>query len=198
MTIGLICAIPQELSHLRAVLAHGWSEEIAHARFAKGGLDGYEVVLVGGGIGKVNTALTATVLADRFRCRMIVLSGVAGGLDPDLAIGDVVIADRTLQHDAGVIEDERLAPYQAGHVPFFNPTDRMGYFVDPELLTRVEPTLRACRLIPCHRRLEAKGARRGSLSARSSRAISTSIARPRASASSGRMPAWRSRWRVAP
>ena len=148
MTIGLICAIPQELAHLRNALAHAWSEEIAHARFDKGGLDGHEVVLAGAGIGKVNTALVATLLADRFRCRTIVFSGVAGGLDPALHIGDVVIADRTLQHDAGVIEDERLHTYQAGHVPFFNPIDRLGYPVDPGLLARVKKRLSGFELPP--------------------------------------------------
>ena len=134
MTIGVLCAIPQELVHLRDALAHPWGEEVAHTRFEKGALDGHEVVLAGAGIGKVNTALVATILADRFRCRTIVFSGVAGGLDPALRIGDVVIADRTVQHDAGVIEDERLQTYQAGHVPFFNPTDRLGYPVDAALL----------------------------------------------------------------
>jgi adenosylhomocysteine nucleosidase len=148
VTIGLICAIPQELAHLRNALAHAWSEELAHARFDKGGLDGSEVVLAGAGIGKVNTALVATLLADRFRCRAIVFSGVAGGLDPDLHIGDVVIADRTLQHDAGVIEDERLHTYQAGHVPFFNPADRLGYPADPDLLARVRERLEGFILPP--------------------------------------------------
>ena len=126
MTIGLICAIPQELDHLRAALEQAESVRLAHVRFDRGRLDGHEVVLVGAGIGKVNTTLVATLLADRFACRLIVFSGVAGGLDPALRIGDVVIADRTVQHDAGVIEDERLATYQAGHVPFFNPAGRLG------------------------------------------------------------------------
>ena len=60
MTIGLICAIPQELAHLRAALEgrDAWSS--LHARFDRGRLDGHEVVLVGAGIGKVNTALVAT------------------------------------------------------------------------------------------------------------------------------------------
>jgi adenosylhomocysteine nucleosidase len=42
-----------------------------------------------------------------------------------------------VQHDFGVIEDERLAPYQPGHVPFINATERFGYPVDPELIDRV-------------------------------------------------------------
>jgi adenosylhomocysteine nucleosidase len=139
--IGLICAIPQELAHLRDVLADSESENVAHARFDTGTLDGHDVVLAGSGMGKVNAALVATLLADRFHCSAIVFSGVGGGLDPTLAIGDVVIADRVIQHDAGVLEDERIQPYQAGHVPFINPTERLGYDVDPALLARVKELL---------------------------------------------------------
>ena len=157
MTIGLICAIPQELAHLKGALAHAWGEEIARVDFAKGALDGCEVVLAGAGIGKVNTALVATLLADRFRCRLIVFSGVAGGLDPELHIGDVVVADSTLQHDAGVIEDGRLHTYQAGHFPFFNPTDRLGYPVEPGLLARVRERLDDFALPPLSARAGGEG-----------------------------------------
>jgi adenosylhomocysteine nucleosidase len=139
--IGLICAIPQELAHLRDVLADSESENVAHARFDTGTLDGHDVVLAGSGMGKVNAALVATLLADRFHCSAIVFSGVGGGLDPTLAIGDVVIADRVIQHDAGVLEDERIQPYQPGYVPFINPTERLGYDVDPALLARVKELL---------------------------------------------------------
>jgi adenosylhomocysteine nucleosidase len=157
VTIGILCAIPQELAHLRAALDHAWGEEVARVRFDKGGLDGREVVLAGAGIGKVNTALAASLLVDRFRCRAVVFSGVAGGLDPDLAIGDVVVADRTVQHDAGVIEDGRLLTYQAGHVPFFNPTDRLGYEVEPALLARVRERLSGVGLPPLSRRAGGGG-----------------------------------------
>ena len=141
MTIGLICAIPQELAHLRAALDAQAEVDVAGLRFDHGRLDGHEVVLVGAGIGKVNAALTATLLCDRFAARLVVFTGVAGGLDPALHIGDIVIADKTIQHDAGVIEDEAIATYQAGHVPFFNPTDRLGYPVEPGLLARVQAAL---------------------------------------------------------
>ena len=157
MTIGLICAIPEELAHLRSALQARETLAVARASFDRGTLDGHEVVLAGAGIGKVNTALVATLLADRFGCRMIVFSGVAGGLDPDLAIGDVVIADRTLQHDAGVIEAGRLATYQAGHVPFFNPTDALGYPVDPALLGRLRQRLDGFALPPLSRAAGGEG-----------------------------------------
>ena len=141
VTIGLICAIPQELAHLRANLADSRSEEAAHTVFDTGTIDGHDVVLAGSGMGKVNAALVTTLLADRFECRTVVFSGVAGGLDPRLAIGDIVVADFVIQHDAGVLENERVRTYQPGYAPVINPTDRLGYPVDPGLLDRVRKRL---------------------------------------------------------
>ncbi|MGV9801373.1 5'-methylthioadenosine/adenosylhomocysteine nucleosidase [Mycobacterium sp. NPDC003449] len=148
MTIGLISAIPQELAHLRDVMDDVDGVSIAHTRFDTGSLDGHDVVLAETGMGKVNAALVTTALAHGFGCRAVVFSGVAGGLDPDLNVGDVVVADRLIQHDAGLIEDERLQTYQAGHVPFINPTARLGYDVDTSLLARVKGTLNGVSLPP--------------------------------------------------
>ena len=146
--IGLICAIPQELVDLRAALEHDRRTRIGGFDFDQGRLDERRVVLAEAGIGKVNTATVATLLAARFEATALVFSGVAGGLDPELAIGDVVIAKRAIQHDAGVIEEERLHPYQAGHVPFFNPTRELGYATDPDLLHRVRARLEGFELAP--------------------------------------------------
>ena len=143
MTIGLICAIPQELAALQRDLAQTHTEAAAHTTFVTGVLDGHEVVLAGSGMGKVNAAIVSTLLADRFGCRTIVFSGVAGGLDPALSIGDVVVADRIVQHDAGVLENGMIRTYQPGHAPIINPTERLGYPVDPELLARVKARLEA-------------------------------------------------------
>ena len=138
MTIGLICAIPQELAALQRDLEQSHTEAAAHTTFITGVLDGHDVVLAGSGMGKVNAAIITTLLADRFGCRTIVFSGVAGGLDPALSIGDVVVADRIVQHDAGVLENGMVRTYQPGHAPIINPTDRLGYPVDPALLDRVK------------------------------------------------------------
>jgi adenosylhomocysteine nucleosidase len=139
--IGLICAIPQELAHLRAILADCRSTEAAHTVFDTGTIDGHEVVLAGSGMGKVNAALVTALLVDRFSCRTVVFTGVAGGLDPRLAIGDIVVADLLIQHDAGVLENERVRTYQPGYAPVINPTDRLGYPVNAGLLDRVKQRL---------------------------------------------------------
>ena len=106
-----------ELAHLRAALSGKERHELAHATFDVGELDGHHVVLATAGMGKVNAGLVATLLADRFRCRAVVFTGVAGGLDPELRIGDIVIADRLVQHDFGLIEDERLRRFSPDMFP---------------------------------------------------------------------------------
>ena len=143
-----MCALPQEHAHLQTAMTSALTHTLAGVEFSVGDLDGHRVVLSRAGMGKVNAALVATLLADRFGCRAIAFSGVAGGLDPELQIGDVVIADRTVHHDAGVIEDASLQVYQAGHVPFINPTDEFGYAADPLLLTRVRTQLAEFALTP--------------------------------------------------
>ncbi len=148
MTIGVICALPQEFEHLRGALDYSGGVVVAHVRFDEGTLDGHDVVLATAGMGKVNAAIVTTVLAERFGCRSIVVSGVAGGLDPDLGIGDVVIAERLIQHDAGLIEGGTLQVYQPGHVPFINPTERLGYPIAADLRARVESQLAGFRLPP--------------------------------------------------
>jgi adenosylhomocysteine nucleosidase len=148
MTIGIICAIPQELDHLASVMRAPRSETHAGLVFQRGTLDGHDVVLAGGGLGKVNAAITSTLLADRFACRCLLFSGVAGGLDPALGVGDVVIGERTLQHDAGVLQAGRIHTYQAGHVPFFNPTEQLGFQPPAELLERVKSRLDGFSLPP--------------------------------------------------
>lgn len=141
MAIGIICAIPQEVLYLRGRLREPERTVLAHIDFDLGILDEQPVVLVASGMGKVSMALVATLLVDRFHCSAIVFTGVAGGLDPQLRIGDIVIADRVVQHDFGVTMDEQLNTYQPGHLPFINRTERLGYEPDPGLMDHVKRLL---------------------------------------------------------
>jgi adenosylhomocysteine nucleosidase len=139
--IGLLCAIPQERAHLETLLADAQHDEHLGQRFASGRLDGRAVVLAECGVGKVNAALLATLLLQAHGCGAVIFSGVAGGLDPDLHVGDVVIGREAVQYDAGVLTRERIAPYQAGHIPFFNPTDAFGFAPPADWLARIETGL---------------------------------------------------------
>ncbi len=58
-----------------------------------------ELVVALSGVGKVAAATTATLLADRFGVQAMAFTGVAGGLAPQVKVGDVVVANSLLQHD---------------------------------------------------------------------------------------------------
>jgi adenosylhomocysteine/aminodeoxyfutalosine nucleosidase len=61
-----------------------------------------EVVIAYSKIGKVFASLTATILIEKFGCNTLLFSGVAGAINPDLKIGDLIIADALCQHDLDI------------------------------------------------------------------------------------------------
>jgi adenosylhomocysteine nucleosidase len=150
--IAILSAIPLETRLLREAMP----EFVAAPPGFAGTIDGRSVVVAEAGIGKVNAAVAATLVIERFRPCVLVFTGVAGGLDPGLGVGDVVVAGCTIQHDAGVIQDGRIVTHQAGHIPFFNPSDRLGFRPSSELLARVESRLASLDLEP----VEPAGLRR--------------------------------------
>jgi adenosylhomocysteine nucleosidase len=90
--------------------------------------------------------VVTTQLILQHKPEVILFTGVAGGLDPDLGVGDVVIGERAIQHDAGVRFDGRLDPHQPGHIPFFNPTHELGYYPSPTLLETAQEAIGAVAL----------------------------------------------------
>ncbi len=131
--VGVLTALPQEHDAVAGLMVDPTSE----AGLTFGDIDGTAVCLGMTGIGKVNAAISATQMCERATPSMIVFTGVAGGLDPSLDIGDVVIGETLIQHDAGVLGDDGIATYQAGHIPFFNPTDEFGFHPSDRLLDPV-------------------------------------------------------------
>ena len=87
-------AFAPEWEALRAALEDA-EEHVVHGhRFVTGTLEGRPVVLYLSGISMVNAAMTTQMALDRFALGGIVFSGIAGGVDPALDIGDVVVAER--------------------------------------------------------------------------------------------------------
>ena len=89
----------QEFGALLAAMPDEQRVRTAGRDFWCGHLQGQPVVAVLSRIGKVAAATTATVLLERFGARAVVFTGVAGGLAPGVAVGDVVVATELLQHD---------------------------------------------------------------------------------------------------
>lgn len=100
--IGIIGAMHEEIVELRELMLEKEIKEIAGMKFYTGKLNGKECVLVESGIGKVNAAICTTLLINQFNSKKIIFTGVAGGVDPILNVGDIVISDDLVQHDVDV------------------------------------------------------------------------------------------------
>ena len=83
---------------LRAELEDAAPQSVNGVEFVTGRLEGRKVVLFLSGISMVNAAMTVQLALDRFPIDRIVFSGIAGGVDPALDIGDVVVAGRWGQY----------------------------------------------------------------------------------------------------
>lgn len=61
-----------------------------------------DIVLAYSKIGKVNSAITATVMIEKFKAKTLLFSGVAGALNPNFKIGDLIYATSLVQHDLDI------------------------------------------------------------------------------------------------
>lgn len=113
MKIGIIGAMEEEILLLKSKMSNKkeWTE--AKADFIEGQIGEVEVVLVRCGIGKVNAALTTTLLLAKHDIDLIVNTGSAGGIGAGLHVGDVVIASEMAYHDV----DATVFGYSIGQVP---------------------------------------------------------------------------------
>ena len=95
---AVVSAFAPELAILQGELEGASVQSVNGVAFSTGTLEGREVVLFLSGISVVNAAMTVQLALDHFAIERIVFSGIAGGVDPGLNIGDVVIADRWGQY----------------------------------------------------------------------------------------------------
>ena len=97
--IGIIGAMEMETEGLRAVMTDAVTETVSGIRFTKGLLEGHPAVVATCGVGKVAAAMCAEAMILRYGVSALLNTGVAGGLADGLVVGDVVVADRVVQHD---------------------------------------------------------------------------------------------------
>ncbi|OLQ55362.1 5'-methylthioadenosine/S-adenosylhomocysteine nucleosidase [Bacillus licheniformis] len=113
MKIAVIGAMEEEVTILRSKLEQTNWEVIANCEFTSGFYEGKEVVLLKSGIGKVNAAMSTTILLDRFKPDVVINTGSAGGFHHSLNVGDIVISTEVRHHDVDVTAFD----YEYGQVP---------------------------------------------------------------------------------
>jgi len=149
MKIAIIGAMEEEVSLLRKNIENQTQETIAGCEFTFGNMHGAEVILLRSGIGKVNAAMSATILLEKYKPDCVINTGSAGGLNPDLNVGDAVISTEVRHHDV----DVTAFGYEYGQVPQLPP----GFAADPKLISIAEEAAKAIDNFQTARGLIATG-----------------------------------------
>jgi len=125
--IGIVGAMDVEVALIKEEMMVEKVDTISRRIFTVGKLDGVPCICVRAGIGKVNAALTAEILIMEYGVDVLVFTGVAGGINPELQIGDIVIAERVMHHDFGQITPDAFVPW-----------DTTGFLADSFLVAITE------------------------------------------------------------
>ena len=124
--IGIIGAMEQEVAKIKEKMQDVTITSRARMDFYEGTLEGKKVVVVRSGIGKVNAGMCTQILADIFGVEAVINTGIAGSLNNDVNIGDIVLSTDVVQHDM----DATGFGYRKGQIPqmpvfFFNADDNL-------------------------------------------------------------------------
>ncbi len=102
MTIAIMGAMQEEIVPLLEKLPEAKVTDIADNKYYETEYNGNRIVIAYSKIGKVNAALTATLLIEKFGAEKLIFTGVAGALNPNLKVGDMVVATKLIQHDVDI------------------------------------------------------------------------------------------------
>lgn len=111
--IGIIGAMDEEISVISSEIKNLTVYDINNMKFYKGKIYDKDIVLVKSGIGMVNASITTTLLFKEFSVDKILFSGVAGSLNRNVNVGDIVIGDSLLEY----LFDATEFGYDIGTIP---------------------------------------------------------------------------------
>ena len=133
--IAVIAAMECEILKFKSLLKN--IEEIKYGQFTffKGEFYGKNIVIAKSGVGKVAGAICTQIIIDRFNPSLIINTGVAGGLGKDIKVGDIVIAEKLVQHDF----DATVLGYAKGYIcNGINPKEPTYFYSDKNLTEKIK------------------------------------------------------------
>ena len=102
MKIAIMGAMREEIDPLLGFL-DGYKEiEYGNNIYYEARYRDLELVIAYSKIGKVFSTLTATTMIEKFGAKKLIFTGVAGGINPKLKIGDLIVAKKLCQHDVDI------------------------------------------------------------------------------------------------
>ena len=133
--IGIIGAMEVEVERLKKDMEIQREIRKAGMAFCEGVLMGQPAVVVRSGIGKVNAAVCTQILVDEFQVDAVINTGIAGSLNAQINIGDIVISTDVLHHDMDAVN----FGYAPGQIPQM---DVFSFEADEELANKAEKVCR--------------------------------------------------------
>ncbi len=124
--LGIIGAMDEEVAKIKEQMEDVETKQIASMEFLKGTVKGHPVVVVRSGIGKVNAAMCTQILADIYHVDAVINTGIAGSLNADINIGDIVLSTDALEHDMDAV----AFGYPVGQIPRM---DTLSFKADEQL-----------------------------------------------------------------
>ena len=100
--IAILGAMQEEITPILEMVGEYKTTEYANNKFYEANYKGNDLVIAYSKIGKVNAAITATLMIEKFKASKLLFTGVAGSLDESLKIGDMLYATSLVQHDLDI------------------------------------------------------------------------------------------------
>lgn len=97
--IGIICAMESETKAMCAQMDAVNEKQLFGIRVYEGRIAEHDVVVANSGVGKVNAAISTTLLLSQYAIDTMINVGVAGGLLETQNVFDVIVANHVVQHD---------------------------------------------------------------------------------------------------
>ncbi len=102
MKIAVMGAMSEEIAPILEMVGTYQTTEYAQNRYYEAQYKGHDLVIAYSKIGKVFSTLTAATMIEKFGAEILLFSGVAGGINPELKIGDLIVATALCQHDLDI------------------------------------------------------------------------------------------------
>ncbi|WP_116963456.1 5'-methylthioadenosine/adenosylhomocysteine nucleosidase [Fastidiosibacter lacustris] len=125
MKIAILGAMEAEITPILTAVDKYEVTEYANNKYYFSQYAGHELILAYSKIGKVFSALSATIMIERFGAQMLLFSGVAGGAATDIQVGDLVVATQTAQHDIDISAFGRKRGEIPGNEVFISTCDNL-------------------------------------------------------------------------
>lgn len=127
--IGIIAAMDEELEAIVELVDGLKEEKIGYFTYLVGEIGDQDVIITKSGVGKSLSAMTTTALISNFKISKVINIGVAGALQEEVKVGDIVVSDRI------ALSDFDLTGFGT---PQSFETERFSFAADEELVAALK------------------------------------------------------------